>query len=130
MLVGKQSFLCAPDQKDKGLSQHIRHDKNKMSLECLRFKLQCRFHVCHVCYENKKKTLHGASPDLTAKIKHHACFLAPRTSPLKHVMKEENVKLKAFKPIGCIADDRQTRSATRTCLTNTPRDAEPFWTLK
>jgi len=28
--------------------------------------------------------------------------------------------------IGCIADDRQTRSATRTCLTNTPRDAEPF----
>jgi len=28
--------------------------------------------------------------------------------------------------IGCITDDRQTRSATRTCLTNTPRDAEPF----
>jgi len=28
--------------------------------------------------------------------------------------------------IGCITDDRQTRSATQTCLTNTPRDAEPF----
>jgi len=28
--------------------------------------------------------------------------------------------------IGCVTDDRQTRSATRTCLTNTPRDAEPF----
>jgi len=28
--------------------------------------------------------------------------------------------------IGCITDDRQTHSATRTCLTNTPRDAEPF----
>jgi len=28
--------------------------------------------------------------------------------------------------VGCIADDRQTHSATRTWLTNTPRDAEPF----
>jgi len=32
--------------------------------------------------------------------------------------------------LGCITDDRQTHSATRTCLTNTPRDAEPFLTLK
>jgi len=32
--------------------------------------------------------------------------------------------------IGCIADNTQTHSATRTCLTNTRRDAEPFWTLK
>jgi len=28
--------------------------------------------------------------------------------------------------IGCITDDRQMHSATRTCLTNTPRDADPF----
>jgi len=27
--------------------------------------------------------------------------------------------------IGCIADDRQTHSATRTHLTNTPIDAKP-----
>jgi len=30
------------------------------------------------------------------------------------------------KTIGCIVDDRQMPSATRTCLTNTPRDAEPI----
>jgi len=34
--------------------------------------------------------------------------------------------LASVTPIGCITDDRQTHSATRTCLTNTPRDAEPF----
>jgi len=28
--------------------------------------------------------------------------------------------------IGCITDNRQMHSATRTCLTNTPRDAKPF----
>ena len=33
---------------------------------------------------------------------------------------------KALKSIGCVTDDRQTHSATRTCLTNTTRDAEPF----
>jgi len=29
-----------------------------------------------------------------------------------------------FGNIGCVTDDRQTHSATRTCLTNTPRNAE------
>jgi len=28
--------------------------------------------------------------------------------------------------IGCITDDRQTHRTARTCLTDTPRDAEPI----
>jgi len=44
----------------------------------------------------------------------------------QHVSQTKSNHLNELPDIGCITDDRQTRSATRTCLTNTPRDAEPF----
>jgi len=47
-----------------------------------------------------------------------------------HTTMEANVELARQRReaaiIGCVTDDRQTHSATQTCLTNTPRDAEPF----
>jgi len=42
------------------------------------------------------------------------------------LLEQQRLLQEQVEHIGCIADDRQTHSATRTCLTNTPRDAEPF----
>jgi len=90
--------------------------------------------------EKTTKKLHDAPPmvddekkwalALLDRLASYACVCDHALMPLG-IAKAPKWTLKCGKfevsaPIGCIADDRQTHSATRTHLTNTPRDTEPF----